>query len=579
MIKFKIKNPNLINKLFPLFLQKQATQLKESANERQGRIGQNLQIIFGFLTFFSLTSCQTVHRDHLSTQLAPYNITKPEVVSKKLPIPLTFVDPQLLANLQHFYCINHVSLKLSGSELAAARQELARNVVKSIFSDLGINSARESPPERSPEIEASPALPSIEPRERPSPEIVGRRDLAPLEGTSLEIEASPALPSIEPRERPFPETLRRIDLATFERFSFLAQEEIALITLPRDHPLLSSLQRSANNSIIRGTTEFRLRVENISENLAEIVAFDLRLKTNKEEITLAMNARLPYIPKTTYRSDPLFSLKTEAVKRLGANGGRQPLEEGLTGTLFDADHQSPIDFEVKKILGNGTHGKILQVDFLSENGQSFSLAIKQPVHWSGSFGIEEVVLLDGMAHHPNGVQFFGCYPLADGRRNALAMEVMSGDWASPEVSAFSFEEKTRLMIGAADSLAALHERANVHKDIFAKNLFFLRETVGAHEVVAKLGDFGSSGQEYQPGLAAFDVLALGQSMIQLRAGRKITWATPVGSTQFKQFLNLEIIKNDEIKLLHEMIDIGSSSPISMKQVAARLREIYQLDNM
>ncbi len=591
-----------------------------------------LHYFLAFLMLLPTVSCRRTSQQHHPPEQIPETIPEASDLQTRSTTQVqyhTFVDPLLLAKLDRYYLIHDPSLGLSDSDSTEQVLTISSIIAGSLLvAEGGAYGVRKY-------------LAATEKRPRalvPEAELVTRHSPSP----TLEVPSpSPKVEGAAEHISPPPDVkgLRKVYLEKPEELIFAPQEEHAIIQMETNNPFLEQLRQAPTQSIIRGSSEYRLFAA--TKHYAYVSAFDLRpqFELRREAIKQAVAKKQTYIPAATYRSDPRFAMKTEAIKRLGATQeGQAPLDLTQKGRLVSAAEKH-IDFEVEKKLGSGEYGDVFQVKFTPQGEEPFLMAIKQPNKKALQDGLNareqadltnEIIHLDGMTRHPNSMQFYGAYPLPkDGvkeRGYALAMEIVASDWRSLAAYNLPPRDKTRLMIGAADGFAAMHASSYVHFDIKPANLFFSRidPNEPTSEVLAKLGDFGFTryisaptmlpasnlhGTYRSPAIISTtppgteipgnpfkeDVFALGISLIELRAGPN-SWTTIYrccyrkyqdhfviqGEDAFRQLehsLNSAGINKDELALLKRMISNQAELRPTMQEVATELRALHRLSNI
>ncbi len=401
-----------------------------------------------------------------------------------------------------------------------------------------------------------------------------------------------------------------------EEIQFKQDEEAVLLLLKDDHQMVSACKKADKQSIVRGTTEYRLiKTEN---GQALFTAFDLRISADLRKLTrdiaMARTKKEAYIPNKTFRNDQFFPVKTKLITHLGTL--HKPLRIGDDGSFtFDG---MTYHYQVDKELGRGGFGQVLKVDLQDESKVLIgSLAVKQPVAGTDkppspyslkSFD-NETAYLQMFSKHPNGMQFYGAFPL-NNNHYALAMELVRGDWISREfLLNYGKPIQQRAFISAASSIATMHASQWVHYDLKPDNLFY-------NDSGAKLGDFGfvkkvdenfreneiygtfrsseAAGKSTKNFPYSEDVYALGVSMLQTRrlipipACCSIPKPLPAdysGLWRLDHQLLLEAMDRpspisalspEERELFSRMIGSAEQRP-TMAEVAKELRDIYKID--
>ncbi|MDD9952372.1 MAG: protein kinase [Zetaproteobacteria bacterium] len=433
--------------------------------------------------------------------------------------------------------------------------------------------------------------------------VLEQQDVPPWQLVQEKLEATPARP-----------------LTDLSKIEYPAGEAAVLLTGSNQSALVKDILASPSQSVIRGTHELRLLRENPAEQSAVVQAFDLRPKLRLEVLKAKMQADETFVPDATFRSDALFSEKLAVTRGLGEANLR--LEQGLQSKLTVEGKSYTVS--VPKILGRGSAGEVYLVRVTPEGGgEPLQLAVKQPIPESLEAGkisedLEEemyrdIVFLDAMSRHPNATQFYGAYPIRDGHYN-MVMEAVDGSWDGARRKAS--EDHTRMILGMADSLQAMHAGGFVHLDLKPENLFYKGDQT-------RLGDYGFA-QKITPGeipsvhyqgtyvpidlvrlgdkdiagdVTKIDTFAAGLSMLMLRyqgpynlgsvmdaccskRAKGRDWMVIDGEKLFKKLQpDLAHIPADEAELIRYMLHNNPDLRPSMQDVARILREIHKADGI
>ncbi len=456
---------------------------------------------------------------------------------------------------------------------------------------------------------------------------------------------SPALPSLPPRPNKtgsgtlaiefygekltydndqvtlYDSAFQHINITQVEDVKFDPGESSALLVTKQSDPFVKNILDSPANSIVRGTTEFRLLKQ--ENGVALLFALNIKPVLRESTIAQSIDKDAVFLPPVTFRNDPLFSKKKAFVTGMGKHN--IILDENQTGTV-PGSGLSTLHYTVTKKLGSGTYGTVYLVK-VSDGTSSFDLAIKQPndplkiADTNDQYNlIQEMSFLDAMSRHPNGMQMYGSYPIGGGNHN-IVLEVVDGDWNRAIEKPVTFDQETRMITGAADAYTAMHAAYLVHYDTKPANLFYAGDR-------GVLGDYGFSrflesdfeipavtqhgtyvpidlldlgvpkyGDPY-----AVDTFAYGLSVLQLRGGINFfsddasytelqncclkdasqrTWEVINGENVYSHYQSRlsPSVKDEEKELIQEMLSNDPAKRPPMSQVAQRMRQIYQLNNM
>ncbi len=559
---------------------------------------------------------------------------------------LTYIDPALIANLEGIYVVDN-SFALTNNNAnkdldSTTKEIIAGSVIGSIVLAGGIFVAVKlrNHGELATRPQVVPPAHDLGPRlAAEKPRLVAEKPSAPSQG---DYGKKADVPAVLP-EKAVP--LSYEPLTSLENFHFKKGEGTAVIKLSTTDDFVKKLEKSPGKSLIIHNTEFRLFKTDRGQ--AYLYAIDVSPKMDRERVVAAYDRGEIYLPSATLRSDKLFPLKKEAVRRFGME--KIAIQVNATGTLKG---DPPIQYTVGEgMLGLGENAYVMRVSFESGT-EKFTMVVKVPNDSGKEYDAlskgnmqNEIIALDGMARHPNALQFYGAFPLQHGRY-AMAMEDASGDWMDlvnlvrRDKKVVPFADKTRLIIGTADAVAAMHSSSYAHCDIKPNNLFYASITDSSTRM-ARLGDFGSArkithrdrllpmdyygvyssphiqkaahmgetklsgdfNNEHQPFGNPFaeDVFALGISILEFRTSKEYshlapksgkTFASPTTGEQEQQLRSFiageEVfkaasadvafsdLKNEEKELLRRMVSDDPTKRPSMQEVADAYRAIYPL---
>ncbi|MDD9951870.1 MAG: protein kinase [Zetaproteobacteria bacterium] len=409
------------------------------------------------------------------------------------PLTSSYSDPLLVSNVDSIYHTQgEASLALMGSfatKFFAAKKLLAGESPRTSLGDSSPRVTGSFNPQAT--VPQSPSnehwLPPVSPQEGPAAaaahdtlvrtrQSLDKGGLTPVQVVTAKLRSKPLQ-----------------ELMNIEEIRYKKAEDSVLVIVDKEDPLLQDIRNSPSQSIIRDHTEYRILHTGAHSQSVVLHAFNLTPKLKSPAIKTKIRTHQTFVPETTFRNDPTFSTKIAITQQLGKLKLR--LREGLQANLQVAGTTYPL--QVIEELGTGSAGQVFLVRIQTPSPPgSLELAIKQPIpttlaqqNASRATSAEvyhDVVFLDAMSRHPNAMQFYGAYPIGGGHYN-MVLEALEGSWDTDQLSNKSFEDVTRMIIGVADGMSAMHAGGFVHLDLKPENLFF-------HGNQGKIGDYGFAQQ-------------------------------------------------------------------------------------
>ncbi len=430
-------------------------------------------------------------------------------------------------------------------------------------------------------------------------------------------------------EKPYKVTLTNSP----DNFEFAPDEDVVFLAIAKENTFVTRLNTSQNTSksLIIGTKEYRILIPD-SDGVAILQVNNvIPVYKSVEEVQATLSKAGSFlVPTRNFRgsSDPDFTRKTAVVEALAKQQfscdrlKHRSNDHNFTISAMVDSKATIFSAHVEGELGKGSFGEVWNIRFTDNNKHSFNLAFKyQSLRESDrSVFFNEVAASEGMARHPDSVQFYGAFRSGDFPSTkeiefTSVFEVLEGDLNKAKIT-LDAKKIPNLLISTADAYTALHASKRIYIDGKAANVLYTSDGTarltdyGSAESSATyrlykesymgtygpLNDFSPSNRGDNYDITSIDVFNTGLLFLDMRLGksglhtlltnanlcsncltRTSRGVNLVDGTALKQAIDQHNLLNQvdpkEKALIFKMLDDHSLRP-RMEEVSKTLREIY-----